>query len=83
MLTSLMNIFALFGVAAILAAGTLYIAKMGPGLRTRRVNCPLQHVDADVTFVLKESGFGGLRVADVAKCSLLPEGEVTCEKACR
>ena len=83
MLTSLVNVCALLGVVAIFAAGTLYISKMGPGIINRRVKCPLQHVDADVTFVRKEAGFGKLWIADVAKCSLLPEGPVTCPKACR
>jgi hypothetical protein len=74
---------ALIGVAALMAAAIFYIYQQGPGISTRHVRCPEKCVDADVTFLQKESGFARLITVDVTKCSLLGPGAVTCSKACR
>ena len=83
MSTTLIVWLALVAVAVILATALLYIRQWGPGVVTRHVRCPEKHKDARVTFVQKEGDFGSLIVADVLKCSLLPQGPVTCNKACR
>ena len=74
---------ALIGVVLLMAAAIVYIYQQGPGIITRPVRCPEKGVDAQVTFVQKESGFARLLIVDVTKCSLLGSGDVTCSKACR
>jgi hypothetical protein len=80
---TLIALAAFAAVGCIMAATFLYIRQWGPGIVTRRIRCPEKKERADVTFVQKEGDFGSLNVVDVIKCSLLPDGPITCEKACR
>ncbi len=74
--------FAVVVGAGVVAAGLYAIHRWGPGARRRAVACPEKKVWADIDVERKEGSFGALTEPDVASCSLLPEGPVTCDKAC-
>ena len=46
------------------------------------VRCPEKKTLATMTVEQREAEFGALQVTDVSACSLLPDGPVTCDKAC-
>ena len=70
-------------VAALAVGVALWlIDRWGPGHVRRSVECPEKKVPAEVKVVQTEGSFGALMTTDVESCSLLPEGPVTCDKAC-
>ena len=58
------------------------VRRWGPGVTPRRVRCPETNGRARIAVKYIESGFGAVRADDVAACSLLGSGPVTCDRAC-
>jgi hypothetical protein len=80
-----MNSSLLGTIAAVLAAWLvlLFIIRRWPVRVLRRnIICPVQDTSARVTFLRSERGFGNMVVTDVSKCSLFPDGGITCERRC-
>ena len=75
-------VLALIAAAVGVALGLLAIHHWGPRRTRNWVHCPEKNVDARITVERKEGSFAALLPPDVASCSLLPEGDVTCEKKC-
>ena len=68
-------------VAAWTALGVT-IRRWGPGRRFRSVRCPNKKVRARVEVEQREGDFGSLRVADIHRCSLIPNAPGDCGKEC-
>ena len=58
------------------------ILRWGPGKVERHAQCPERKKRADFVVLYAEGGFGSVYAADVARCSLLGDGPVTCDRAC-
>ena len=72
-------------ILAVVAAWSVFaytVWRWGPGRRHRTVRCPEKKRRARLVVEQREAEFGALQVTDVSACSLLPEGPVTCDKAC-
>ena len=74
--------FGLLGAFLIWTVVGLTISRWGPGVTRRRVRCPETKKGARIAVKYIESGFGAVRANDVARCSLLGDGPVTCDRAC-
>jgi hypothetical protein len=79
-MTSTLALVLLTGLLCWTVAGYA-IWKWGPGLRTRRVRCPVLKRRARVLADQREVEFACLKVADVKRCSLM-SGSITCGKEC-
>lgn len=73
------EVVAVLGMLAVFALAVWY---WGPGEREHIVKCPEKKINAKVLVEQREGDFGRLRMADIERCSLLPEGPVACDKAC-
>jgi hypothetical protein len=80
-----MNSSLLLTIAAVVTAWLilLFIIRRWPVRVLRRnITCPERDTSAHVTFLRTERGFGNLVVTDVTRCSLFPDGAITCERRC-
>jgi hypothetical protein len=75
----------ILAILAIVAAWSFFaytVWRWGPGRRRHSVRCPEKNRRARVVVERQESGYGTLLVTDIAECSLLPDGSVSCGKEC-
>jgi len=80
-------VLALLAVLATWGGVGWLMYRWGPGRVRRKVQCPKQHVQAEVEVLQTEGdwakgGWGSLRQSDVLACSLFPLGQLTCTKEC-
>jgi hypothetical protein len=76
------NLIAAGWVALLWTTVGFAIRRWGPGKVELRTHCPERKLRADIVVLLAEGGFGEIYPTDVARCSLLGNAAVTCERGC-